>query len=292
MWQRRRGTTRVVLAISAFSILTSMVLCYGAFLVIYRDLMEGGIAGILMPILVPACVAPLASYQLATTLGMASELIDELEAARTALQDEVNRRIGVQGELERLARHDPLTGVLNRRGFFESLDALESEQTASLTLATIDVDRFKSVNDTHGHATGDRVLKEVAARLVSSVDGALVARLGGDEFVLGLFGGHADVAAIRAALELVTFDDVVDAAAGDPLEVRCSVGAAAHSLDRTVDATLALADAALYRHKEQAHRLHPVGGGNDSTADPAARRRSPLVEERPPIKINAPRFRG
>ncbi len=88
--------------------------------------------------------------------------------------------------LARLAMSDPLTGLANHRAFRDALDAeVERARRHSrpLALAVIDVDHFKSVNDTHGHVAGDQALVEVAARLTrSSRRGDIVARVGGEEF--------------------------------------------------------------------------------------------------------------
>ena len=80
---------------------------------------------------------------------------------------------------ERMSRIDPLTGLLNRRAFTDAITALR----APYTIAVIDIDRFKSINDTHGHGAGDKVLVEVAEELrVAFGDEVVLARLGGEEF--------------------------------------------------------------------------------------------------------------
>lgn len=140
-----------------------------------------------------------------------------------------------------------MTGVLNRRGFLDALHALEPEQLSVMTLATIDVDHFKEVNDTHGHAAGDKVLQAVAQRLNEAAgDSAIVARLGGDEFVVALLAG-TDTEQIRDALSSLDMDELV----GSGLNVRCSVGVAAHSPHVNIDDTLAKADAELYLQKSR-----------------------------------------
>lgn len=98
-------------------------------------------------------------------------------------------------ELERLARTDPLTGVLNRRDLACRLDASSGRST----LAVIDVDGFKRFNDTHGHVAGDDLLRRLGALLACSVHGSGdVFRTGGDEFVLVL---DEDEASARRRLE-------------------------------------------------------------------------------------------
>ncbi len=95
-------------------------------------------------------------------------------------------RLRLEREVAELSYSDPLTGVLNRRGFFDRGRKLlkyvrRNERKAAVVY--LDLNRFKDVNDTHGHAVGDEVLRQVADRLVSAVRARdLVARLGGDEF--------------------------------------------------------------------------------------------------------------
>ncbi|GAB4347507.1 MAG: hypothetical protein Kow006_07320 [Gammaproteobacteria bacterium] len=93
-----------------------------------------------------------------------------------------------QLELLKLSRYDPLTGLLNRRGLFESAEILFQYLRRSghpVTVIFADMDRFKLVNDTRGHAEGDRVLRAVGRILKRAVRGSdLVARYGGDEFVI------------------------------------------------------------------------------------------------------------
>jgi predicted signal transduction protein with EAL and GGDEF domain len=80
---------------------------------------------------------------------------------------------------ERMSRTDPLTGLLNRRAFTDAIAALR----APYVIAVIDIDRFKSINDTHGHSAGDKVLVEVADELRGAFgDEVVLARLGGEEF--------------------------------------------------------------------------------------------------------------
>ena len=100
----------------------------------------------------------------------------------------------------RLARLDPLTGLLNRRAFLEAV-ALEARRAqrfgSAMTLAYVDLDDFKAVNDTHGHAAGDRCLKATASmlqRVVRDVD--VVGRLGGDEFAVLLTAMATDAAGV------------------------------------------------------------------------------------------------
>lgn len=103
------------------------------------------------------------------------------------LSKEIKARISKELEARNLARHDPLTGLPNRRFFEEKLDECLSNASATRQVAVLmlDLDGFKTVNDTYGHAVGDKVLSEFALR-VSKVlrAGAFLARVGGDEFAI------------------------------------------------------------------------------------------------------------
>lgn len=96
------------------------------------------------------------------------------------------------------ARRDPLTNLPNRRAFEEAF-VQKAKAGETLWLAVCDIDHFKSVNDSFGHAVGDRVLKAIGAALAETCEGHLVARYGGEEFVV-LFSG-IDAGTARATLE-------------------------------------------------------------------------------------------
>jgi diguanylate cyclase (GGDEF)-like protein len=127
-------------------------------------------------------------------------------------------------ELERLAHHDPLTGLLNRAAASDALDALlRTEEPTSVLL--IDLDRFKGVNDAFGHGVGDRLLQAVSERLGRNLpDAARAARLGGDEFAVILPAGAADAAGLAAALAGVL--GAAYSVEGRELSVGASIGTA------------------------------------------------------------------
>ncbi len=140
------------------------------------------------------------------------------------------------------ARFDELTGVLNRAGLAAAWAARPGR-----TVALLDLDNFKPVNDTLGHAAGDRVLATVAARLYARVPDGRVARLGGDEFalMLGCDVGEAYRVAALAAADIAVSIPVGD---GRAVTVTASIGLAPVG-DRDLSTVLALADAAMYRAK-------------------------------------------
>jgi diguanylate cyclase (GGDEF)-like protein len=156
-------------------------------------------------------------------------------------------------ELAEASRRDPLTALPNRRAFDEDLarEAARAARTgAAVAVVVLDVDRFKAVNDAHGHAAGDAVLRAVAARAAAAIRaGDLLARIGGEEFGILLPGADlaraADAAErLRAALAAAPIE-----AAGRALAVTASFGCAALAPGERPEALLARADARLYDAK-------------------------------------------
>ncbi len=106
---------------------------------------------------------------------------------------DVSDRVLAEAEANRLAHHDILTGLPNRMQFYKALEkSLASKEREKVIICCLDLDGFKPVNDTFGHAAGDEVLKNVAARLLMHARGHLVARLGGDEFAILMAGEGAE----------------------------------------------------------------------------------------------------
>ncbi|MEW9897540.1 diguanylate cyclase [Chitinivorax sp. PXF-14] len=153
--------------------------------------------------------------------------------------------------LKRLANRDHLTGLYNRRYFFEAAERELSKikrEPAVVTLLWIDIDHFKSINDHHGHAAGDRVLA-FFGRLVQSMfrRSDLIARIGGEEFAI-LTHGDTDTQAIAAKLRAQLQLSLADV--NDVVPFTISVGVTALSPgDASIESTLARADAALYEAK-------------------------------------------
>ena len=171
----------------------------------------------------------------------------------TVLVADISERLELLRELERLAHHDPLTGLPNRRSFRRSLTTLVERGSRAAVLFA-DLNGFKSVNDQHGHAAGDEVLSEVGRRLLLALrDSDVVARLGGDEFAGLLY--RCDLEQAQAAA-----DRIVDAVA-EPIETSAgavSVSAAvgislADGASLNADVVIQSADTAMYRAKA-AHR--------------------------------------
>lgn len=173
-------------------------------------------------------------------------------AARTSLlQEELRNRAEA---LERLAFSDGLTEIANRRFLDRQLQALISSANRHgrpLAVALVDIDRFKAINDAHGHATGDAVLLELARRLAGRLRAEdHIGRFGGEEFLVLLPDTDAQAAAevaeaLRAAVAATPVE--VD---GLSLRVTASVGWAVHA-DEAAHELLARADAGLYRAKAE-----------------------------------------
>ena len=160
-------------------------------------------------------------------------------------------------EILQLAYWDRLTGLPNRERFRESLArAIQDSRSSAKPLAviTLNVDRFKHVNDVLGYAFGDELLKAVAARLKQQVyrEGDLVARLGGDEFLMLLQVPESDAqdqARLIAQRTLAALQAPVTLN-GQLMQIGCSIGGALWPLDDDqIETTLELADQALYRAK-------------------------------------------
>ncbi|HEY2976963.1 MAG TPA: GGDEF domain-containing protein [Burkholderiaceae bacterium] len=170
-------------------------------------------------------------------------------------------------ELKRASRHDPLTGLLNRRAIDEAL-AAEVQRArrlgAPFSVLMLDVDRFKPINDTHGHAAGDRALQHLATLLSSQMrDIDRVGRYGGEEFVVLLPGTPQEQAhglAQRLCEKVAALPPMWRDA---PLPVTVSIGVAEWLGDSGgLPALMARADAALYRAKEDGrNRVVTTGHG-------------------------------
>ena len=166
----------------------------------------------------------------------------------------LRKLIRQRAELAHLATHDPLTGALNRRtleGAYGRLAFDAEREGTAVGVLTIDLDHFKEVNDTYGHAAGDDVLRGVAETLLTTVRPLdVVARIGGDEFVVLLASVSQQEADIVAARVVQTLNGLVFPALGTiELRASCSAGIALAGQDDSMQSVLARADTALYEAK-------------------------------------------
>jgi two-component system cell cycle response regulator len=170
---------------------------------------------------------------------------DELYARLRAAE-----RLGaMQRELVRLALIDPLTGLSNRRAFFERAEAAcaRCAQGSPLTAIMFDIDHFKRINDLHGHDVGDQAIASVAN--IAGRQGALIGRLGGEEFAMLIEGWRLDAVValaerLRGEIAALRFDS-----AGEVIKLTCSFGVSERKIGDSVDDLLKRADVALYAAK-------------------------------------------
>jgi diguanylate cyclase (GGDEF)-like protein len=227
-------------------------------------------------------------------LYFATILLSSLPVAVMLEQRKLLSQFQTVTELSRMARHDPLTNLPNRLLFHERLawtQAGARRDGGYTALLMLDLDRFKPVNDLHGHAAGDRLLVMVAQRLSEAARKTdTVARLGGDEFAIVGNVDNSDMArsiaqrAIKVLSKPFTFMDLT-------VQIGCSIGIALSPADGTDgDILVQRADAALYRAKaagRNGFRFFETG------MDDAVRQRAELeVELRQAILLDqvSPRY--
>jgi diguanylate cyclase (GGDEF)-like protein len=180
--------------------------------------------------------------------GLTAALIN-LETAR-----ESQERIKL---LRHVADHDHLTGLPNRGFISRTIDgSTNSVSKSGFTLFFVDLDRFKGVNDEHGHVAGDQVLRQAAQRLRRAVcESAVVARAGGDEFLIVQTGSELSSAEKLANVILSSFEQPFEILGGGRALLGVSIGVAFYPRDgHDAESMLRAADLALYRVKR-------TGGG-------------------------------
>jgi diguanylate cyclase (GGDEF)-like protein len=181
-------------------------------------------------------------------------LIFSLWAQSRRLKRTAEERDTQRARAERTARHDPLTGLLNRRAFLAELLSIEQRQDRATCygVAMIDLDRFKPINDIYGHAAGDLALQVVAKRLSDELDDkAVLARLGGDEFAV-VFEMSAGAEMVeRIARRLLQANHEAIEFGSQQFHVSYSIGMASWPDDKPLAEALRRADKALYKAKTQ-----------------------------------------
>ena len=194
-------------------------------------------------------------------IGMSTDITSQimlekqLRSANQALNQRVKEVEALRAELEESAIRDPLTGLYNRRyldDFVQKEWARSERNRHPISVALLDLDRFKLINDNYGHATGDKVLVEVA-RLINSVARKtdVVCRFGGEEFVLLMPGAPIDIAVDRAEQFLKAVEAMQIESAGVVIQVTVSAGVACFPEDAvSFEGLVAIADRALYSAKK------------------------------------------
>ncbi|MBX3702427.1 MAG: EAL domain-containing protein [Steroidobacteraceae bacterium] len=177
------------------------------------------------------------------------------------LRDHTDRK-GMEEQLKRLALHDPLTLLANRSLFRDRLEhavAVARRNGRGVAVLFVDLDNFKQVNDSHGHATGDRVLHRSAQRLVKATrNGDTVARFGGDEFAVLLENLTGKDQVIEIAARIVEALQGPLELTGNDTRVGASVGVAFAGPDDSVEELLRNADVAMYASKARGKGCYTV----------------------------------
>ncbi len=190
----------------------------------------------------------------AAMIGLVTVALAKFYTLNRNLRAEIRARRVLEQELTTLVVTDAGTGLLNRRGFMDAATTLferPNGSKAERALLVLDLDDFKNVNDSHGHAAGDRVLKEFAdlcSRLVRDND--VLGRLGGEEFAL-LLPDTSREGALRIAerIRATTEARVIHLDRDVLLNATVSIGLAVHQPGEALDATMSRADGAMYEAK-------------------------------------------
>ena len=168
------------------------------------------------------------------------------------------------------ARHDPLTGILNRAGFMDELAVRLTRRAQKQTVFLIDLDRFKAVNDTLGHDAGDDLVRKICAAMTAVVSpGDVFARLGGDEFGI-IVEGISDVGLVEFCSLILRVCSQSRRVFGHEVQVSASIGVAHQGEHPSQVEVMRKADLALYAAKREGRNRYRV---YDAAIDKAAKRR-------------------
>ncbi|MGE0329027.1 MAG: diguanylate cyclase, partial [Polyangiaceae bacterium] len=191
-------------------------------------------------------------------------------------------------DAQRLASFDPLTGTMNRRALNTQMQkAIAEGRDSSFAVSLLDVDHFKQINDTRGHAIGDRVLEALGQLLLSQSWACAVGRWGGEEFVIVQRGVSESVAADRAeALRQAIENMLVLDDAGERVPVTASIGVSVRNVSETFESAIERADTAMYSAKVGG-RNRVVRAADMKPVQPDLRRlSSPRISVVPTAEVN------
>ena len=203
---------------------------------------------------------------------VSEDLVAQLASDREELTSVCNQLSESNEQLTHLASHDPLTGLLNRRGTIDSLDEIldAAENRGPISILYCDLDRFKAVNDLLGHRGGDQFLSVIADRIARSIDHRCIAgRIGGDEFVIAL-PGHDLAMALAVANRLLGVLAQPVHAEGREVPSSGSVGIAVYPQHGTSSSDLLRNSNAALHHAKRAGRNRVVLFDDDMSAELAA----------------------
>jgi diguanylate cyclase len=203
---------------------------------------------------------------IAALVGITETMIERSRLAEARLEQATEEANALRQKLldaQSEARTDALTGISNRRAFEDRFAAL-SEAGVGISVALCDIDRFKSINDTHGHDVGDRVLRLVAQVLKNNCPGAMVARYGGEEFAVLFAATNSAIASrlVNASREAVSSSAFKDKETGTPIgQISFSAGVATARPGEGETALMRRADRLLYKAKASGRNRVEVDTG-------------------------------
>ncbi len=187
-------------------------------------------------------------------------------------------------QLRRLANSDPLTGILNRRAFFDRLRleiAHTSRSDMHCGVLVFDIDKFKQINDLYGHETGDTLLVEIARRVGGQLrETDALGRIGGDEFAVIAPNIRDADGALEVARKIVDAVDGIGVVNGQNINPVVSVGIAIYPSDHsTADMLISHADLAMYKSKNTSRRIHYYDERMDHDAKARHRTKARMRED-------------
>lgn len=190
------------------------------------------------------------------------DLQNKLEDSRKNVNEMYIKLIDARAE----SLYDPLTGLLNRRGFEDSLNGIEYDE---ISILIIDIDKFKSINDTHGHLFGDTIIKTIGGILQSNIrKNDYAARWGGDEFVIALPSANVTTAyKIAEAMRHITGScDIVNSITKEKIDkITLSIGIATANHNIPINELINQADKALYLSKKEGRNKVSIYNKNSTT---------------------------
>jgi diguanylate cyclase (GGDEF)-like protein len=224
-------------------------------------------------------LAPLHRQDAVAAIRTVAERYRALHISKQALDDSGRTITGLELLVQELrarldiakhtARHDALTGVLNRTGFVEELTGRLTRSRQAQTVMMIDLDRFKTVNDTLGHEAGDDLVRKICNALVAAIPaGGVLGRLGGDEFGVIVEGASETGVAEFCAL-LLRVCAQSRRVCGHEVQVSASIGVAQQGVHTEIE-LMRQADLALYAAKREGRNRHRVF---DTALDKATKHR-------------------